>query len=253
MFKYYFTYWDDLPADIGFDLFGKIHMTWLLGIILVIIIGSAVFLKCGNDRQNRILKTLAVIMLIMEAYKDSVLIVTGNMSVQYLPLHLCGIAIFIEVLFAFFPCAFLGELSCVVCLPGAAAALLFPDWSRYPIINFMNLHGFILHTILVLFPILIMLSGKYMPKIRRIYMPIVFFAAAAPIIYHINVWQETNFMFLNWPSLDSPFEMIYKTYGYKGYLAAFGGTVFIVILIMYGIAGIINGIKRRLSESCTLL
>lgn len=240
MFRYYFTYWDDLPADSGFDHFGKIHMTWLAGIVLVIIISSILYLKCKNDRQIRVLKILAVIMLIMEAYKDSVLIATGNMSIQYLPLHLCGIAIFIEALFAFFPCSFLGELTCVVCLPGAAAALLFPDWSRYPVINFMNLHGFILHTILVLFPILIMLSDQYAPKLRRIYMPLLFFAVAAPIVYRINLWQDTNFMFLNWPSLGSPFETVYQTCGYGSYLTAFGGTVLIVILIMYGMIGLIR-------------
>lgn len=191
-------------------------------------------------------------MLLMEAYKDIVLIVTGHMEFQYLPLHLCGIAIFLEALFAFFPCAFFGELTCVVCLPGAAAALLFPDWARYPTINFMNLHGFILHTILVLFPVLTMLSGKYLPKLRKIYMPLLFFAAAAPILYRINVWQNTNFMFLNWPSLGSPFETVYQNYGYGGYLAVFGGTVFVVILIMYGIAGMIGMIKHKHSESSIL-
>lgn len=240
MFQYYFTYWDDLPSDIGFDIFGKTHMIWLAGITLVIIVSCICFLKCSSDRQRKILRRLALFMLIMEAYKDCVLFFTGHMSVQYLPLHLCGMAIFAEALFVFFPCTFLGELICVVCLPGAAAALLFPDWSRYPTINFMNLHGFILHTILILFPILVMISGKYTPKLRNIYMPLLFFAVTAPVIYRINVCQGINFMFLNRPSAGSPFETVYANGGYAGYLLVYGATVLAVILIMYGLIQFIH-------------
>ncbi len=243
MFDFYFTYWDDLPLDSGCDLFGKTHITWLIGIALTIIIFSAIYLKCSAAAQNRTLKILGSIMLIMEVYKDCVLISIGYMDFQYLPLQLCSIAIFAEALFAFFPCSFLGELTCVVCLPGAASALIFPDWLRYPTINFMNLHSFIVHGILVLIPVLMMISRKYTPKIRRIYMPLLFFAVAAPILYRINVWQETDFMFLNWPSHGSPFETIYLNYGYGCYLAVFGGTVLIVMLAMYAVIAFITYIK----------
>ena len=41
-----------------------------------------------------------------------------------------------------------------LCLPGAAAALLFPEWSAYPQWNFMNLNSFLVHGLLILFPIL---------------------------------------------------------------------------------------------------
>ncbi len=235
MFQYYFTYWDDLPSGIGFEIFGKTHMIWLAGITFVIIVSCICFLKCSADRQKKILRRLALVMLMMEAYKDSVLFFTGHMSVQYLPLQLCGMAIFAEALFAFFPCTFFGEFICAACLPGAAAALLFPDWSRYPVINYMNLHGFVLHAILVLFPILVMISGKYTPKLRNIYMPLLFFAVVSPIIYRINIWQGTNFMFLNRPSTGSPFETIYANSGYACYLLVYGATVLAVILIMYGL------------------
>lgn len=240
MFNYYFTYWDELPADSGYDLFGKVHIIWLIGIILAVFVCSSLYLKWGVTTQNRFLKILSITMLIMEVYKDCVLAATGYMQFQYLPLQLCGIAIFIEALFVFFPCSFLGELMCVVCLPGAASALIFPDWLRYPTINFMNLHSFIIHGILVLIPILVMISRKYTPDIRHIYMPLLFFAIATPIIYRINVWQQTNFMFLNHPSNDSPFETIYLHYGYGCYLAVFGGIVLIVILVMYGLTALMK-------------
>ncbi|MCD8133224.1 MAG: YwaF family protein [Clostridiales bacterium] len=241
MFEFYFTYWNDLPSDSGYDTFGIVHLTWLAGMAVAIVLCSVLFLKCSSSAQERFLKTLAVIMLAMEAYRETVLIVTGHMEFENLPLHLCGLAIFVEVLFAFFSNSFLGEFTCVACLPGAASALIFPDWLRYPTVNYMNLHGFIMHGILVMFPILVLISGKYIPNIRRIYMPVLFFAVAAPILHCLNTWQGSNFMFLNRPSLGSPFETVYEAYGYGAYLAVFVATVFAVILAMYGGIG---GIRR---------
>ncbi|MCC8080489.1 MAG: YwaF family protein [Lachnospiraceae bacterium] len=270
MFEFYFTYWSDLPADSGYDTFGIVHLTWLAGIAIAIVLCTVLFLKCSSpsqdqfqkcsplspdqfpkqisSAQDRFLKTLAGIMLAMEAYREIVLIVTGHMEFENLPLHLCGLAIFAEALFAFFPNSFLGEFTCVACLPGAASALIFPDWLRYPTVNYMNLHGFIMHGILVMFPILVLVSGKYVPHIRRIYMPVLFFAVAAPILHRLNAWQGSNFMFLNRPSLGSPFEAVYEAYGYGVYLAVFGVTVFAVILAMYGGIGLIRFILKRTSD-----
>ncbi len=237
MFEHYFTYWSDLPSDSGYDIFGTVHLIWLVGITIAIILYAAKYSQWPPAVQSRVLKTLAVIMLAMEAYREIVLTVTGHMEFENLPLHLCGLAIFVEVLFAFFPNTFLGEFTCVACLPGAASALIFPDWLRYPTINYMNLHGFIMHGILVLFPILVLLSGKCVPNIRHIYMPALFFAVSAPILHRLNVLWGSNFMFLNRPSNGSPFETVYEMYGYGGYLAVFGVTVFAVILAMYGVIG----------------
>ncbi|MCD7981057.1 MAG: YwaF family protein [Clostridiales bacterium] len=242
MFDSYFTYWSDLPANSGYETFGKVHLTWLVGIALAIFVCIVLFRRISPAAQNRFLKTLAILMLALEAYRETVLIVTGHMEFENLPLHLCGLAIFVEVLFAFFPNSFLGEFTCVACLPGAASALLFPDWLRYPTVNYMNLHGFIMHGILVLFPLLVLISGKYVPKIRHIYMPLIFFAVAAPILHRINTVQGCNFMFLNRPSLGSPFEAVYEAYGYGVYLAFFGAIVFAVILAMYGGIGLFRKI-----------
>ncbi|MCD8231357.1 MAG: YwaF family protein [Clostridiales bacterium] len=244
MFEYYFTYWDDLPANSGQDIFGIEHLSWLIGITAAIVLIAICSRKWDAIRRGRFLKILAVILLAMEAYREIVLTATGYMSVRTLPLHLCGMAVFIEALFAFFPVAFFGELTCVAILPAATAALIFPDWLLYPSVNYMNLHGFISHGILVLFAILVLLWEKYVPKLRRIYMLGLFFAIASPILYQINLRAGSNFMFLNRPSTGSPLETIYTTYGYGAYLTIFGTVVAVIILAMYGIFWIIRRISR---------
>ena len=49
---------------------------------------------------------------------------------------------------------------------GAMAALLFPDWTRYPLFNYMHINTFLIHGLLVLVPVLVLTSGRYRPSIK---------------------------------------------------------------------------------------
>jgi len=246
MFEDYFTYWDDLPEDSGFELFSLTHIAWLIVITAGILCGIKFYMESGVFKRRKIRLVFAGILAGMELYKDSVLIITGNMDFQYLPFQLCGLAVIIEILYLIHPGDFLGEIMCIVALPGAFAALIFPDWTRYPVVNFMSLHSFIIHGILVMLPIMIMLSGEYIPRISHIYRVLLFFAVVVPVIYVINIWQDTNFMFLRWPSRSSPFEKIYAKRGYGFYMSIYGIVVVLVVLGMYGIAKLLEKLRKRI-------
>ncbi len=233
MFDQYFTYWTELPADGGYAMYGAFHIAWLCCIVLGIVCICIWFRKRTFRTQTWVLRFFGILLLCLEAYREIVLGVTGHLIFSNLPLHLCGLAIFLEALYVWWPCTFLGEMTCVICLPGAASALLFPDWLRYPAVNYMMIHGFLLHGILVLLPILVLASGRYRPKIKNIWMPLLFFAVSAPVLYVLNTRYQANFMFLNAPSEGSPFELVYERFGYPGYMAVFGGTVLVLIFIMY--------------------
>ncbi len=233
VFQYYFTYMDDLPEGVGYTTFGKVHIAWLICIAAGIILCTVLFLHMKERGQNRFLRTLAIIMIAMEVYREIVLIATGSWEFGLLPIHLCGQAIFLEALAVFFPNTFFKEITCVLCLPAAASALLFPDWLAYPTINFMNLHSFILHGILCMLPIMLLASRRCQPKIRRYWMTAVFLGADALVVHFVNVAMTMNFMFLEMPSTGSPFGGIYQTYGYGVYLVVFIGVVFGVVLLMY--------------------
>ncbi len=245
LFQYYFTYMDDLPAGTGFPMFGKVHVAWLVCIAAAIVVCTFCFLRLKDRGQKRFLWALAIILLAMEAYRETVLVVTGSWEFGLLPLHLCGLAIFIEVLYVIFPKAFFGEVSCVLCLPGAASALLFPDWLVYPTINYMNLHSFILHGILCLLPILLLASRRYEPRIKRVWMTAVFLAAAALVIHGINVVMKMNFMFIESPSVGSPFEGIYLSFGHAVYLIVYIAVVAAAVLLMYAGIYAVRGIRKH--------
>lgn len=245
MFDDYFTYWDDLSEDSGFELFSLTHITWLIVIAVGIICGIKFYIDSSVLKRRKIRLVFSGILIGMELYKDSVLTITGNMDFQYLPFQLCGLAVIIEILYLIHPGKFLGEIMCIVALPGAFAALIFPDWIRYPVVNFMCLHSFIIHGILVMIPLMIMLSGEFMPKLSNIYKVLILFVVTVPIIYVINVWQDTNFMFLRWPSGNSPFEDVYVKYGYGTYMIVYGIVVVLVVFGMYGFAKVLEKLSYR--------
>lgn len=245
MFYDFFSYWDDLPADGGMTPFGMEHMIWLLIITVVIIAGSIIYKRKALLSRKRILHAFAFLMTGMEICKYSIMVITGNMGVQYLPLQLCGMAVIIEIVYVFFPSTFLGEVICTACLPGAAAALIFPDWSRYPVFNYMSMHGFIMHGLLILFPCMLMAARDFVPRLKNVYMVILFFVVAVPLLKIVNHYLDTNFMFLERPSRGSPFQPVYNNHGYTGYMVVYGIVVLVIILAMYGIAYFLAGKYRK--------
>lgn len=169
MFGDFFRYWDELPEQGGFSLFGWIHMGWLVGIVSVCLVVSHRYRRVDAATQDKILKILATASICLESLKDIYLILIGEMGISYLPFEMCGLAIFVELGFAFFHREFLGEIMCVISMPGAMAALLFPDWTRYPLFNYMHINSFLIHGLLVLIPVLVLTSGRYKPSIKRIW------------------------------------------------------------------------------------
>ena len=235
MFGDFFRYWDELPQDGGFRLFGWIHIGWLVGIIFVCIVTGYYYRKADAAVQDRILKILTGICLCLELGKDLYLILIGEMGISYLPFEMCGLAIFVELGFAFFHREFLGEIMCVISMPGAMAALLFPDWTRYPLFNYMHINTFLIHGLLVLVPVLVLTSGRYRPSIKRIWQIFLFLFMVVPSVYVINRIWDCNFMFLCYPSNGSPFLSVYLQHGYVPYLIIYAVTVILCILVIYGI------------------
>src|SRR5699024_5838099 len=157
--------------------------------------GSLLFRRLGPAGRRRVLAVLTVLLLADELLKDVSSLATGQFVWAFLPFHLCSINLFICVWYALRPNRLAAEVLYALCLPGAAAALLFPSWQAVPLWNVMHLHSSTVHTMLVLFPVLL-LAGSFRPDARQL--PKVFggfclvVLAAAPL-YHLC---GTNFMFL---------------------------------------------------------
>jgi hypothetical integral membrane protein (TIGR02206 family) len=238
MFEFFWKQQDDIPAGMGYPLFGAAHLlsvgiTLLLTAFVVII-----FCRLEEQKQRRFLKLLPVVMLGMEVFKDGFLVSVHRFGIGYLPLHICSIGIFVFLLREWLPWRWakdvFGEISYIVIMPASIAALLFADWTvYYPVLNFMNIYSYIWHGMLILYPILLRVRGEISPSIKHIHFCLFFICVVVPPIYLFDKQFGCNYFFVNWPIQNSPLSWMASFMGVPGYLFGYAGLTIVVILLMY--------------------
>lgn len=231
--QYVFTPESQLPAEVGFLHFGRGHLTVLL--VLAIISGAVVWLGCRLPEQQRIKleKAMAVAMVVLELLKDWILGRIGAFSVGYLPLHLCSIAMFICLYWAWHPHSDgAGQLLWSLCFTGGVAALLFPDWTDMPLWHFQSVHSFVYHAMLVQFSLLAVISGQARPSLKNAWKAAAFLVAVAVPVYAFDRAFGTNYMFLMYPVPGTPLELCAKLPGPGGYLLGYGLLVLVVLVLL---------------------
>lgn len=112
--------------------------------------------------------------------------------------------------------AFGGVIYVLLCVPGAVGALLFPNWEVYPFFNYMHIHAFFSHGLIVVFGIWLIVAEKIVPKWKDFWMPVVFGIAGFILLHWMNNILGTNFWFLNKPSHGSPLVWILNITGENG-------------------------------------
>ena len=212
----------------GFTLYGPYHLSWLFLITVIVILASKHFKKLDAKSQTIVQRKLAWFIVLFEIMKDIYLIATNEFSVNYLPLELCGLAIFAILYHSYTNSLMVGEMLYNLFLFGAIAALLFCNWTNRPMFGFMNLFSFIFHLALVMYCVMVLYAGIVKPDKKRIGGSVIFLAVAASIIYPLNKQLDTNFMFLNVPSPGSPLVPLEQILGNPGYI--FGLTCIILLL-----------------------
>ena len=220
--------WIRKVERMGFSLYGPYHIGWLIVITSSVILVSKHFKKLDIKSQTFVQRMLAWFILLFEIVKDIYLIKINEFSVEYLPLELCGLAIFAVFYHAHTNDSMIGEMLYNLFLPGAIAALLFCNWTHRPIYEFMSFFSFIFHLALVMYCIMVLHAGIVKPNRKRIGGSVLFLAVTGSIIYPLNKIWDTNFMFLNVPSPGSPLVPLEYIFGNPGYIF---GLAFIILLL----------------------
>lgn len=165
-----------------------------------------------------------------ELFKDFGLLYGGNFSLDYLPLHLCSINIFLIVLHAWRRPKLLDTFLYFVCLPAACAALLFPTWAPLPPLNFMVIHSFTVHFLLALYPLALTLRGDMDPQPRAFPRCFALLAAMAVPIWFFNRAFGTNFMFLMRAGEGNPLKLFER---FGSHLLGYLVLLAVVFAVMY--------------------
>ena len=218
---YFFRYESEIPRGSGFLLFGRAHLVWLSAIAAAIFTGCVWIRRLPPQSQRRMLQLVGRFALAMEVLRIYYLLWRGYLTVYELPLHLCGLAVFLCAADTFWDWDWLQQVLYGLCLPGAVCGLLFCDWTRYPLWNFTNLHSFVIHGTLVLYPALAMACGRLRPRRGGIKKTGWFLLAITPPIWLFDQLTGANYLFIRVPSPGSPLEWMAQRLGNPGYLLGY--------------------------------
>lgn len=195
---YFWTPLRRLPHNVeGVAIFSPAHLLWLSCVILFLM-GTAIwFQRAGKRSRERFLRLAAHVMPLSELLRMLLLAVTGGFSpADSLPLHLCGVMIFVEFAAVFRRNPFLTELCWSLGLPGALCALITPGETDYPFWNIYYLQFILVHTLLLLIPLLLFMDG-FCPAIRRLPGCFLFLLGLATVDAAANALFGGNYLFLS--------------------------------------------------------
>ena len=203
----FFRFPDAIPPDSGFSLFGRFHLAVLL-LVALLCIATRYARRWTPAAQITFSHWFTGLMGGSELLRLLILRLTGHLTVYVLPLHLCSFAVWLCLWYAHRRTGWVGQTLYTLCLPGATAALLFPDWTSCPPWNYFCLHGFFIHAATVLFILLQLQTGRLLPAWRRAYQPMLVLGALVPPLQCVNRRFHTNYLFLSAASPGSPLTLL---------------------------------------------
>ena len=233
---------DSIPEGLGFTTFDLTHLIWLTFGILLCVGACVLYKKLDTKKQRIMLVILGGYIFFQEMLKNIVVAAIGEFSPGYLPFHLCGINILLIAFDIIKPTKIVRAFLYYFCIPGAALALLFPNWTSQPVWNFFHLHSFTIHILLVMYPLLLITSGQIELDLKAAFKSVLLLVCLAIPVYGLNLLWDTNFMFLMSPDTGNPLEMFEKLLG--SHLWGFPILLPIVMLIMYLPIFIIKKLKK---------
>ncbi len=230
---YFFNEINDIPQGLGFALFDATHLAWLLGLAIFCFIICILFCRLPVVKQKLFAKRMAVFMIVLEVVKIALLIYYGRFSLGYLPVSVCGISMFVCLWHSLTGNDFPAEVTYALSLPGAVVGLLFADWTAYPTNSFFALENFLIHILIISYPLMHVFAGRIKPRLRKLWMPLLFLALLAPSIYFLNRFVGTNFLQLNIPTPNNPFSFFEGIFGSLGYYIGIALVLLIIWFVIY--------------------
>lgn len=227
----FFDYGANESPMAGFGRFSPAHLLLLSGLVLLLL-GAFLFCRKKPGPGRFLARASAWLLLLTELGRAAVLIALGLYDRGRLPLHLCTLSVYLYFIHMLRPGPVLGQFIYAFSLPGAAFALVFPDWADYSLFHFVTFSSFLLHFLLLLYPVTALALGEIRPDLRRLPGSIAAMAALALPVWALNKLLGTNYMFLSWPPPGTPLEL-FAPLGSVGYLLGFIPLALAVWALLY--------------------
>lgn len=240
---YFWETLDTIAEGLGFSHYGGLHLGWLTAAAVVTVVSSLAYRAMGQQGRDRFRKTVAALLVADELFKLIPAFIFETFELNMLPFHLCSINLFVIAWHVWKPGALLDNFLYTVCIPGALAALLFPSWTKLPGLNYMCIHSFTVHILLVLYPVMLTAGGDIKPRLREVPKCLLLLAGMAALALVLNLLWDTNFMFLMYANTGNPLKWFETAWG--SHLYGFPVIIAAVILVMHTPWVICGKLKKK--------
>ena len=244
--NYFWETVETIENGVGFKHFDVTHISWLMVFVVFTAVCTFIYKKMPEKKRKIFRYVLAGLIVADEMYKIIFLFAMDLYTPKYLPLHLCSINIFMIALHSVKSFKALDNYLYAIAIPASLLGLLFPSWVRLPALNGMHIHSFTIHILLAAYPIILTLGGDIKPKVRELPKALLVLACLAAPVYVINLWLDTNFMFLMSAYPGNPLYFFEQMFG--NHLIGFVVLLPLVLILMYIPVCIIAAVKKR--EKC---
>ena len=233
---------DNIPKGLGFSHFDGLHLGWLAVSAVVIIANCLLYRFLGEKGRKNWRIAVAGLLLADELFMLIPMFIFDTFYLKYLPFELCSINIFLVAWHTWKPNSLTGNFLYAVCIPGALAALLFPSWTKLPLWNYMMLHSFTVHILLVMYPVVLTAGGDIKPRLRQLPKALLLLVGLAAVALVLNLLWDTNFMFLMRAPKGNPLRWFQDNWG--SHLLGFPVLIAAVVVVLYGPMELYNRIKK---------
>lgn len=229
--EYFWTHQDNIPEGLGMGQFSLSHMFLLFSSSLLIIYIIRRYKRSDSPARLALRKYIAVSLLLLEAAKMIVMIVTGANVSTNLPLEICSFAEYAIVLDAFLnKSKLISKMLLYLFLPAAIMALVFPTTAILPMFNFFTIHQFLFHALIVAYSLMRFVAKETKTDYRSVWESIGAISLIALFVYIIDIVFNRNFMFLTGTYNNFMLNIIWNTMG-GGILYDLGLVLFSILVI----------------------
>ncbi len=241
----FFTPECHIPEGVGFKLYDLTHLLWLSFFVMLCAVCTIVYKKLNTKNRDIMRICIAATVFALETAKNCVAFAVEDFGIGHMPFHLCGINVLLVTFCIFKRNKTVENFLYYIGIPGAMLALLTPDWTNMPCMNYFHIHSFIIHMFLVLYPFVLVASGDLKPDFKSMPKCILLLIGFAIPALILNLIFDQNFMFLMDTAGIGFLQMFKDIFGAHQW--AFPILLPIIMLIMSLPIIIANKIKSRKS------
>lgn len=216
----FFTYYTNIKhMRLPFHAFGIAHIVLLLCAGLGISFLYRKFNTLSEKKQRIFTIVMATYFLVEEGfYTMWVLLSTGNWQ-QVLPLELCSLLVYMNVLCVLLKKDYLRFFSGVVGLIAGGVALLYPAniSNLYPVFSYRTINFYMLHSAFIVFS-LIQLKDISLLRYQYMKKNFVIVACMFAVAFTVNLMLHTQYMFVGVPPSIGFIDSVYQMTGVMFFL-----------------------------------